>query len=271
MMSLATAAQVFNKTVFTDITGATEFTGQLLAFDDNIRSGPTSRRRILEVDPDVIVPEVIVDCSTEEVFLAARGSTDYFRANPVRRKYPVIPSESAYSIRTIKEMLEVSAGSTEWGAIGYSRREKQDFTSDYAGGHNFIFPGSLEIQAGQYVSVSTDYYRARENSHVDELGFSVVEVVKLPNVLQTLDITVKGTFDPATETTSGDVTAPFLCVVEERSKAYTYIRDDYEDGEGVDVTISTMNTTPAGSIVGGYVVVNVNVADSVNVLHCRKV
>ena len=271
MMNMQKAAQVFNKAVFTDINSENEFYGQLLPFNDSTRSGSTSRRRILEVEPNITVPKVVIEVDTPEVFIVAIPSTDFFRAAPVRRKYPVIPSEIAYSIKSVREMLEVSAGLTEWGALNYTRREGQEFTSDYLGGYSMIFPNTITISSGHYVSVNSDTYRAREDSYIDELGFSVTEVVKLPNVLQTLDITVKGTFDPVTETTTGDVTTPVSCIVEEREKSYTDNRDDAEKRDDTDVTISTLHAAVVGTVIDKYIVVNKDVVDTVNILHCRRV
>jgi len=270
MISMQAAAQVFNKAVFTDINNENEFVAQLLTFDDNKRSGDTSRRRILEVSPEIEVPKVVVEVNTPEVFIVAIPSTDFFNKNPVRKKYPVIPAESAYSIKSVREILEVSAGYTEWGVLNYLRREGQEFTSDYLGGYVATFPSTVSVLAGQYISAGDSSFRAREDSYIDELGFSVVEVVKLPNVLQTLDITVKGVFDPVTETYAGDVTTSVSCIVEEREKSYTDIREDYEKVQGTDVTISTLHDSAVGTEIDKYIVINKDIVDTVNVLHCRR-
>lgn len=269
MLSMTDAAATFNKTLFTDINHLNEFSGQLLPFNDSTRSGATSRRRILEVHPDIVVPKVIIEASTPEVFIVALPSTDFFRDTPVRRKYPVLPAESNYSIKTVKEILDSSPWSTEWGTISYIRREVLENSSEYLGGYSVILPSSVSVVAGEYVSSGTQTYRAREDSYIDELGFTVVEVVKINDLLQTLSITVKGVYDPITETRP-TVTTPVPCVVEERTKSYTNDRMDSEKIVDGDKTVSTLHPCGVGDTVGLYTIINKVVIDSVNTLHCRR-
>lgn len=269
MISLVEAAATFNKAVFTDIAGLNQFNGQMLPFNDSTRSGSTSRRRILEVEPSIAVPKVVIEADSAEVFIVALPSTDFFRDKPVRRKYPIIPAESAYSIKTVVEILDSTAGSTEWGTVSYVRREVLGDSSNYLGGYSVIFPNNVTVLANQYVSVGTYTYRAREDSYVDELGFSVVEVVKISNLLQTLEITVKGSYDPIEETYLSTVTS-VPCVVEDRSKSYTDSRMDAEKIQDGDKTISTLHECKVGDLVGKFTVINIGFDGSVYEAHCRR-
>jgi hypothetical protein len=269
MITMAQAAATFNKANFTDINALNPFVGQLLPFNDSTRSGSTSRRRILEVAPAVVVPKVIVEVDSEEVFIVSLPSTDFFKDALVRRKHPIIPAEASYSVKTVKEILDASPGVNEWGTVSYTRREILEDSSDYLGGYSVIFPSTVTILAGQYVILGTTTYRAREDSYVDELGFSVVEVVRIPGLLQDVTITVKGVYDPVEET-SVDVPTTVSCVVEERTKAYTNTRMDSEKNEDGDVTISTLHPCKVGDLAGSFVILHLLVEDDVYEAHCRR-
>lgn len=270
MISLKDAAAAFNKVEFTDIDGLNPFVAQLLPFNDSTRSGPTSRRRIMETSPEIIPPGVVIQVATTEVFLTAAPSRDFFKEGLVRNKRPITPSDGEYYIKTVVEILNSAAGVSERGTLSYARREAVEDSSDFLGGYSAIFPSTVSLVAGQYVISGTNYYRTRSESHVDELGFSNVELIKLPDAIQTLDIVVKGVYDPVTETTSGDTTTPVLCVVEERSKSYENTRMDALKTEDGDFTVSTLHACEVGDLVGTFKIVHKCVSGSVNTLHCRR-
>lgn len=270
MISLKEAAAAFNKVEFTDIASLNPFVAQILPFNDSTRSGPTSRRRIMETDTEITPPEVVIQVTTAEVFLTATPSHDFFKESLVRNKRPIIPSDGEYTIKTVEEILNSAAGISEYGALNYSRREVLEDSSDFLGGYSAIFPSTVSLVASQYVIKDTSYYRARSESHVDELGFSNVELILLPDAVQTLDIVVKGVYDPVTETTSGDVTTPVLCVVEERSKSYENTRMDALKTEDGDFTVSILHACEVGDLAGTFKIIHKRVAGNVNILHCRR-
>lgn len=269
MITLEAAAATFNKVEFTDIDSLNPFVAQLLPFNDSTRSGPTSRRRIMETAPEVTPPGVVIQVATSEVFLTAEPSHDFFKEGLVRNKRPIIPSDGEYTIKTVEEILNSSVGVSERGALSYSRREVLEDSSDFLGGYSAVFPSTVSLVASQYVIKGTNYYRARAESHVDELGFSNVELVLLPNAVQTLDIVVKGVYDPVTET-SLDVSTPVLCVVEERSKSYENTRMDALKTEDGDFTVSTLHACEVGDLVSIFKIIHKRVAGNVNILHCRR-
>jgi hypothetical protein len=269
MISLKEAAAIFNKTIFTDINSENAFEAQVLPFNDSLRSGETSRRRIMETAPEIAVPDVVIQVETGEVFLTAKESVDFFRDYVVRTKRPIIPTDGNYAVKTVEQILDSSAGVTEWGTIHYTRREVLSDSSDYLGGYTAMLPSSAPVTAGTYLVNGANYYRASSDSHIDEFGFAVTELVNIPSALQTLDITVKGVYDPVTET-SADVTTSSLCVVEERLKSFENTRMDYVKIEDGDYTVNTLHPCEVGDTVGVFSVVHKYLDGAVNVLHCRR-
>lgn len=270
MISLSAAAATFNKAVFTDIESDNAFNAQILPFNDTLSSGPTSRRRIMETAPNIVVPGVVIMVETGEVFLTAKPSVDFFLGLPVRKKRPIIPAEENYAIKTVEEILNFSSGVTRWGTIDYIRREVINDSSDYLGGYSVTLPADVSISRDQYLIHGSEYYRARANSHIDELGFTVVELVKLPDAVQTLDITVKGEYDPVSETYASEVISPILCVVEDREKSFENTRVDALKTEDGDVTVNTLHACEVGDTIGVYDIIHKRVSGNVNILHCRR-
>lgn len=270
MMTLAQAAAKFNQTVFTDLNGLNPFTAQILPFNDSTRSGPTSRRRILEVSPAVTVPDVVIEQDTGEVFLRSIPSSDFFQGSIVRRKYVVLPSDDTYTVNTALGILSSSAGTSVRGLANYVRRTVLSGTSDYTGGYSLVLPQSLHMHAGEFAYFGDTYYRAVEDSFVDDIGFTVVDSIKIPNLVQTLSITVKGTYNPKTETYPTPVPVPTMCLVEDRMKSFINTRQDAEKIIPGDVTISTKKACSPGDIVGDYTVIARQIYGTVYVLHCRR-
>ncbi len=269
MISLREASTVFNYAEFTDVLGKEAFVGQLLPFNDSTRSSDTSRRRILEVDPDISVPGVIIQVSTGEYFIVGAANADYFKKEIIRHKHPIIPAESGYFVRTVSEILNTQDGSDVCASLSFIRREAVTDSSDFLGGFTAVLPRGSDIGAGDYLIGGFSYYRALRDSTVDELGLTVVDLIDIPDAVQTLDITVKGTYDPVTETSSDVITAAY-CVVEERERSYMKTRMDAAPIENGDFTVHTLHVCDVGDIVGNYDIIHKITKGSVNELHCRR-
>lgn len=270
MMTLGQAAAMFNQTVFTDLNGLNPFSAQVLPFNDSTRSGPTSRRRIVEVGPDVVVPDVIVEEATGEVFLRSMPSADFFLGSIIRRKYVILPAEDTFTLNSDEEILSNSPGTTVRGSAHYIRRTVLTDTSDYLGGYSIVLPQSVQMLAGQFAWFDNSYYRAVGDSFIDDIGFTVVDSIKIPSLIQTLLVSVKGTYDPKTETYPTLTPVPTLCLVEDRTKSFINTRQDFEKIVPGDVTISTKKAVGPGDIIGNYTVIASQVQGAVYALHCRR-
>lgn len=269
MMTLYEAARVFDNTPFTDLGSVTTYYGQILPFQDNVRSGLTSTRRILEVDPDVVVPEAIINVPTGEVFIVANPSYDQYLGSNIRAKYPIVLSEAQYTLKTPRQVLESSAGVDTRASVHYNRREPLTESVEAVGGFLAIVPASVSASAGNFLTVSGDYFRVLEDSFLDPIGLPTFEVVRIPDAIQTLTITTGGTFDPATETIVGGSSDPSLCIVEPRDKSFEFMRGDALKTESGDVSIHTLGSCEVGDTIGGYKIHEKRVEDTVNILHCR--
>ena len=269
MMTLRQVAAFFNDVEFTDADGLNPFKAQLLPFEDNVRSGITSTRRILEVDPSVTVPEVIKNSATGQYYITAKGNYDYFQSSVVRVKHPVVYSESAYTVRTTKQLLQGSGGSEIRASVHYNRHEGTEYSSENLGGFQATAQHSFSCTAGDIIFLGSNYYRVIEDSYVDPIGIVTFECNRVVNGLQTLSLVRPGTYDPITETYTGASTTSVTCFEEYREKSFEMLRQDTSKNLPGDMTISTLATCAVGDTLGGYKIIAIRVEDGVNICHCR--
>ncbi len=269
MMNLSDAVGVFNKTSFTDIDGDNSFLAQVLPFEDNVRSGPTSRRHILEVMPSVTVPDVVIDTTSDQVYLVAFGSSDSFLGDKIRNKYPIIASESSYTLLSLYDLLAETSVDTIRACVNYARREPSEDSINNFGGFLGIIPQSEYALAGMIIYTGSLYYRVVEDSYQDYIGIPTFEAIRMPDAIKTLDVTSGQTYDPVDEVYTGGTVSALRCVVEAREKSFDMLREDASDIETGDVTISTLHTFLDDDILEGYDILSVKVVDAVSIVHGR--
>lgn len=217
MMTLVEAASFFDESVFTDTYGVSTFNGQLLPFSDSTRSGDTTRRRILEVAPSVTIPvRYTVTSSSGQVYLVSLGAEDFFDGDAIRMKYPVVPVSDQFVIRDIGELLAGSGGSTDSYMLpSYIHKNSVEDQSENVSTYNVFHSRYYTVSPGDILYGGGKYYRAREGSRVDDIGFGVVHAVLLESPTATLDYTSNGDLDVITDTYTPTVTSNVPCFVEQ--------------------------------------------------------
>jgi hypothetical protein len=268
-MSLAEASRAFNTQGFSDVTGANTFKGQTLPYNDGTRSGATTRRRILETDASTVVPEVLVDSGSGEIFIRSTPSIDYFNSSIIRKKYIIAPSDHVYSSISTLGILSGSIAGLVHGAAHYIRRIALEEQSDFLGGYSLLVPTSVSVSAGDFLWFGSSYFRALEDSFADAIGITTVNCVKLDEPFQSLSVTTNGTYDPVAETYATTV-ATVPCIVEPREKSFINIRQDAEKNMPGDKTIYTLTACGEGDLIGPYKVIYSYNEGLVYILHCRR-
>lgn len=268
-MSLADATASFNGQRFTDPGGAGGFSAQTLPYNDSTRSGGSTHRRVMETAPSTLVPEVVKDEATSGIFIRSAPAADYFRDSIIRRKWVLILTDGLYSLSSIAGILTGVPPTTVYGASQYARRVALAEQSDFLGGYQLFLPSSALVEAGDLLWRGSSYFRAVEASYVDPIGVTTVDCFKLQDPIQTLSITVKGAYDPVTESAPTS-TVSVSCVVEPREKSFSHFRQDFEDQKPGDKTIYTVVACAAGDVVGPYKVISVVEVGGVYALHCRR-
>lgn len=267
MMNLRDAAKFFNKNEFSDTYGTATFEGQLLPYSDSTRSGNSTKRRILEVAPDVVMPVqgTVTSTATSDVYIVADEAPDLFLGLGIRSKYPVLPVAQQFSIRTIGQVL-ADTGGTEgvYMSPSYVRRIYFEDQSDYVGGFEVYYSFYYEVSRGSILHDGTKYYRARESGRIDDIGFGVVEAVHLESPITTMDFQAKGSvYNPVTDDRTPPAPVPDVNVfVEHITLDFVHESLSYVPLEAGDRAISFLKSEVAsvtvGDTIGSYVIKSID-------------
>lgn len=253
----------------------------MLPFTDSVRSGAATRRRIMSVDASVSIPtERTVTEASGQVYVIAVGNEDYFDGDIIRVKYPVLPVDVVYAIRSIGQILLGSGGETGvYAAPSYLRRVFFDDDSENAGGFSVYLSSYYSVTAGEiFHGADGRYYRSKENSRVEEIGFGVVEAVEVVDPITTVTVQHKsGTvLNPVTDDYVAATPITNVSVFVEQIKLdYQHEALGFVELKESDRAISFLKSIVAsigvGDQVGDYLVKSVSDETTFWTVHGRKV
>jgi len=255
MMTLTQASRFFDESLFTDSYGSATFYGQILPFADNTRSASSATRRVLDVAPSVSIPSkrTVTESASSNKYIISYKASDFFQGDEIRAKYPVLPVSTQYNIRSIDQSLASSGGVTDaYMSPSYIRRNILEDNSDYLGSYEIHFSSYYTITQGQIIHGGGKYYRARENSRIDDIGFGAVEAAELQDPIQTYIFQGQGdTYDPATDSynTPAAITG-VVCLVEHVTMDFQHEAMGYVEMEHGDKSISFLKSVVTAVKVG---------------------
>jgi hypothetical protein len=276
MMTLQKAAEFFNSNVFTDAFGSTSFSGQLLPFPDSTRSGSSTKRRILDVAPEVVIPSMrTVRSPGGKIYIIADSAEDLYQGSVIRKKYPVVPMEETATVRTVAETLAGSGGQTGvYIQPSYMRRNILEEQSDYLGTYEIYYSSAYTIASGAIIVGDGKFYRTMSPGRKDDIGFGVVNAIELEAPLQTLGYKSLGVYDGATDTTSDPAAYQVNCVVESALFDFTHESLGYIKLVPGDRAISFLKAAVPlarpGDTIGAYRIDSVTSVGTYWATHCRK-
>lgn len=246
MMTLNDIARSQDTELFQDTYTGEEFYGQMLLFTDSTRSGPSSKRRILEIGPDVPIPEkfTVTDVASGQVFIMSSVSFDWWKGKVISKKLPVLPVDAQFLVRSLEQILLGAGGYSDiYMEPSYIRRVILEDQSDYLGGYEIRYSNFFSIPAGTVLFGKGRWYRAREHSRVDDIGFGTVEAVELDAPLSTQLFTPnKGKLDPVTDTISGAVPVTVATFTEPLVLDYRHEVLGYIKPEAGDLAVSVLKS-----------------------------
>lgn len=274
MIDLYDTAELSNTTPFIDTYGSSIIYGAVLLYNDSTRSGSSAGRRILKFSPSDEIPleRTLTNQLTDEVFILASPEYDSYRGQLIRVKYPSLKARVA-ELLSINDVLLSNDGTEIYVDVNYLRRTIYEDQSEFGHGVYIYFSSYYDISYGDIVKVGNSYYRARSDSRIDELGLHVVEAVQLDSPVSSLDIHVKGTYDPVTETDDGSDYLSTTVFIESASIDFVNLNRSFvkvEDGDKViSVSKSDVSSIVVGSTIGSYNVVSVTDRTTFWSCHCR--
>lgn len=277
MMSLKDAARVFETNVFTDTYGSATFKGQILPYPDSVRSGAPTRRRILEVAPEVVIPtRRTVTCNGVH-YIVSFGSNDLFNNQVIRVKYPILPVDTSYNIRSIGEVLANSGGTSGYMAPSYIRRVVLEDNSAFDGGYEIYLSTYNTVPRGHIVVGGGRYFKAREASRTDDIGFAVFEATELITPVSTMTFQAQGgTYNPTNDTYNPPAAISNVSVFIEHSildfehEQMGYVKIE-EGDKAISFLKSQVSAVKVGDRIGNYQIMGLDDRSTYWTTHARRV
>ena len=276
-MRLHSNVKMFSTELFIDVDNPTQsFFGKIAPFAEMTNPGPSSRRRVLEVAPDIRIPSGRVVASyTGQNYIVADKNVDFWRGEEIRHKYPILPPDGAGIVGSIGQIL---SGAPEYHSVYvypyYVRRDVDESTiSDYYSGIELYFPNVFTFKAGQILELNGVHYRLRSDSWIDGAGFGVCLAIKLPDAVQLLDIVGNsGGYDPVSDVETGASYPGVKCFVEPATKDYERLSPSYAKIEAGDLAVSVLKADvelKVGFKIGLHKIIGIRAFDSYITAHCR--
>lgn len=280
MLRLKDLATEFATLVFEDVNTLSRFSGSIRVFDEMKASGPTTQRRILELDHSTVPPtgRVCRELASGTVYVIGGEMADFWRNEVVRKKYPLITADqSPFFVGSAAQVLADTLGTG--GRYGRSlpvRREVAELElSSYFQGFELYLSEPEPVQRLDVVKQGSKYFRVVLGSSVDGAGFNVAEMVELESPVRTVDYAWNSsTYDPVTDSYSQTVVQDIQVFVERAFFNYDHLNYRFEGVKVGDRMITILKsdvTQPQiGATIGEYQILGVHDVDSLsNICHVR--
>ncbi len=200
-MRLVNASRYFDDVPIRDAyTNAYLFNGQVAAYIDSQVDGTISRRRIISLAPNILLPQRRALKYGGEVWLVGDGIKDHLQSVALRTSYATKKCDNLYTIRTPGAACLGTGGFTAYGQADYLKSTVNGITeSEYSAQYDISFSPSETLVRGYIVSAGSRYYHIRGIHDLLE-GFQVAESDSLEAAAVTAVFTEGGTYNPVSDT-----------------------------------------------------------------------
>lgn len=200
-MKFRDAIQRFNQTPFHDAYSGEELGyAQLDVFNDSMREGPTTQRRVLEVSVDQQPPTRRAVTFHDTTWLTGLEQLDAFRGEVVRKKWVLQKAEFKPTYYSLRELLEDGNGVDFYAAKIWEKTNAQVEISSAKFNQLVIYSGITEDIQRDYIIKEGNTYYTVMSVYEGATGHlaSIVEQLD-PDPLETVSIGNR-VWDPITET-----------------------------------------------------------------------
>ncbi len=199
-MRLRDVARAFNKTACYDAyTGDLAFHAQLGLYDDTKRDSETAERRVLSVDPDVVVPDRRVIEFDGIKFIVGHGNLDTYRGSPLRMGYVVHEASDLATVQTLAQFCTNTPGVSAWAArtwvknLGYSEQDSKLITFHH------VHLASTEVADVSYIlTLGATRYIVRTTDR-GAAGTLILFCDEMPEPSVETGSVVHGSYNPTTD------------------------------------------------------------------------
>lgn len=252
-MRLHKAASFFDDSVLYDAYANTLIgNGQLDPTDIFKLDGASVRRRVISVNPDVILPTRRAVRLGADVYLIGEPSTDEWNGTPIRTKYVLHQTPGMATVKTLVEALADAAGTTmyasrEWNKDVADLKTSSDYFNDY---HIFVANTEVATQ-GSLIFIDGQWHYCHA-VHPSLSGFTdLVSHEIIGTVFETVLVTGT-TYDPVADSYSGSDTSVKILRMrwQERFEYLTLAQEEYVRGDETVVILkaSLPNLKPSDTL-----------------------
>lgn len=276
-MRLAAAASYFDDQILTDAYGTATIRGQFDLFDDSKRDGVSTRRRILSVAPDTVIPARRALRFDGYVWLVGSGNPDYFGASAIRRKYVLHEADGLAQIRTLAEFLSGVAGLSAYAALEWVKAIKEiDESSELTDMMSVVLASTESPPGLGILTLSGKHYLLRE-PHESSAGFMAVLVEEVKEPAIEVGSFTGRTYEPVSDTWTG-ASAPVSFLRLRWQSHFRYLSQrtpTYQAGDDVLVCLQSAATPKANDRItlsdGAWQVISARPEGGCWSLHARRI
>ena len=275
-MNLHKVTAKYQTETFSDPYGLSpNFKGAIRPFAEVTNSGPSSRRRILETLPGVVIPAGRIVTHNGTNYVVGGRNIDYWRNEEIRWKYPILPCDISMQVASVGQIIgSIVPAALYFCYPHFVRGSVMDTeSSNVWSGFSLYCSSAAPLGRNQIAIANGIYYRIRSAPYLDGAAFQVAEVVGLDNPLQSLTYVRNTGYDPVTDTITSGSTAAVPCFVEDAYLAYDHTSERYAKLEPGDKTITfkPAQAVRAGETIGQYRILTIDIdAAGCSVCHCRR-
>lgn len=180
-MRVARAASAFNKTPCLDgYVGSFLFNCQIGLYDDTKRDSEAGQRRVISLDPGVVIPRRRVIQAAGTRYILGHGSPDSFRGRVIRQGYVGHEATDLVKVRSLLDVVRGAPGIKVWGGRAWIKNlaDNED-SSDLTPQYQCHFAQDEKIYARNVLHFGEDILLARTH-RVGPAGTRIVLADQLP-------------------------------------------------------------------------------------------
>lgn len=272
-MKLSTVAKYFNRTGFSDTYSQKALgRGQLSVFEDSVRDGPTTQRRVFEVAPDTARPARGVITIHGEPWVIGMSANDSYDGEVIRTKWIIVKSSGLAEVFTLKQILkDEDPLEAHAGLIWEKTNSEMEISSGKYNQLQFFFDINENVQKDNVVKLGGKLHTVM-SVFPATAGHKAAVVEELQSgALET--ITTEGsTWDPIEEEYTGGSTSTLLRLRWQSDFEYfSQATETFKRGDQQAVTTEALNNgTVLGLSDGDWVVISTQPRNGVQYTHIRR-
>lgn len=184
-------------------TGEVLFSGQLALYDDNKRDSETTERRVLSLDPSVVIPARRVIAAAGTRFIVGRSSLDDFDGKVIRLGHVLHEATYLSRVRTIAEVCLDSPGFTAYaGRAWVKNASSNEQDSELTPQHHIHYSHTEALLEDQIVTFEGKLFVVRTFQYGPG-GTLITLAEEMESTGREIGLLTSGVYNPVSDAISG--------------------------------------------------------------------